>query len=447
MKKVLVILMVKIAAIISAESCVAYELCGVDIHGFISDGYLSNDENNFVEDTGENSFSYGEIGINFSKDLNDNLRFGVQIFAKDFSDVSENEIVVDWAYADCRIYEVLGLRIGQIKFPHGLYNEIRDIDTLRTSIFLPDSVYHEVSYDLYANDAVLSLQGISSRDLYLSLQGIGIYGYIDLSIAGGLTYQAMYGTQKVDPNSNTTKRQIDYLNTKTPFINLSDSLIENDSVEVDYKYAGNLLWDTPLDGLRIGCSLDNLKMRASSRFTDHLKANINGQDITIVNGGEKIETKYDKLENWVFSAEYTWRNLILTAEYILTIKDYEVASDSFKSLPIGNAAEQSTATGWYVGGAYRFTDWLEFGGYYSQSNFDTIKDSNTEYSVYFFKEFRDVCATVRFDINSYWAIKFEAHGFKGSYPVNDLLADLATLTSTNVEEDWYMYTAKMTVAF
>ena len=129
MKKALIILISGLATILFAAPSIAYEFLGVDIHGFISQGYLSSGEDSVEED----SFEYSEIGLNFGRELNDNLRFGLQLFAKEFAEVSNNEIKIDWAYADYRFHELLGIRLGQIKFPHGLYNEIRDIDMLRYS--------------------------------------------------------------------------------------------------------------------------------------------------------------------------------------------------------------------------------------------------------------------------------------------------------------------------
>ncbi len=445
MKKVLMIVIIGLVAVLSATPGIAREIGGVDIHGFLSSGYLKGDETAFVKDSDESSFVFGEFGINFSKDLDENLRFGIQLFAKEFNDVSHNEVKIDWAYADYRLHERLGFRLGQMKFPHGLYNENRDIDMLRTSIFLPDSVYQEVSYDLYSNDSVLSMQGISSRELYLSLQGICLYGFIDLSSLGGLSYQAMYGTKKI--NSNITERQVQYSRIQTPFVNLSSSLFESDEVKVDYKYAGNLIWDTPMDGLRLGCSLDNIKMSASARLSEDLTADIGGNEMVLANSGEVIETKYDKLENWVFSAEYTWDNFIFVSEYILTTKDYAVGDDAFESSPLGGTSKNNISTGWYVGGTYRLLDWFELGGYYSQSRYDKNNDSDSDYSVHFFSEFDDICLTARFDINMFLAVKLEAHSLRGNYTVNNLSADFTQAISESIEEQWGMYAAKVTAAF
>ncbi len=449
MKNALIFLIGGLAFIFSIVPSIAGELGSTDIHGFISQGYLSSTTNDFSEDSKDTSFVYSEVGLNFGKDLTDDLRLGLQLFAKEFADLSNNEIVFDWAYADYRFHEMLGMRFGMIKFPHGLYNEIRDIDMLRTSVFLPDGVYREASYDLYVDDVFLSLQGISSRDLYLSLQGTGLYGYIDLGAVGGFSYQMMYGTQNIESSSDNSNRQLDYLSKITPFISVwnEGNFIGSTELQVDYKYAGNLLWDTPLEGLRLGASLDNLKMSVSSKVSKDLAADLNGFEMPLLNKGDSVNIDYNKIENWVYSVEYTWNNLLLMAEYLRTNKEYEIAIDASESnLLIEGAETDSTSKGWYVGGAYRFADWFELGGYYSESRYEDDK-SITNFSVNFFTEFDDICATARVDMNEFWTLKLEVHNFRSSYMTFNSFLDAMQKKNITVEDRWYMGTAKMTVSF
>ncbi len=451
MKKALVILIGWLTIIFSTAPSlsIAEEIIGMDVHGFISQGYLLSRENDFSVDNEDLSFVYSEVGLSFGKELTDDLRLGMQLFAKDFAEVSKNEVIFDWAYADYRFHEILGFRFGQMKFPHGLYNEFRDIDMLRTPIFLPDGVYQEVSHDLYVNDVFLSLQGISSRDLYQSLQGIGLYGYIDLNVLGGLTYQAMYGRQDIESNSDISERQLDYVSKIAPFMPIwsEGNFVENKDVEVDYKYAGCLFWDTPLEGFRMGASLDNLKMSVSSVVSEDLAVDFNGFEIPLLDKGDSLKIKYNKIENWVYSIEYTRNNLLLMAEYLLANKEYEITSEAFeRNLLLDGAGADATSTGWYVGGAYRFAHWFEMSGYYSKSNYDDDK-SITNFSVNLFNGLDDICATLRFDISEFWILKLESHRFKSSYLTYDSFRDALDKNNRAVEDEWYMYAAKMTVSF
>jgi hypothetical protein len=83
----------------------AYEVGGVDIHGFISQGFLYSDGYNYLaNDTEDGSFEYNEMGINFSRQMTDKLRIGVQFFSRDLGDAANNKITVDWAYAETESY-------------------------------------------------------------------------------------------------------------------------------------------------------------------------------------------------------------------------------------------------------------------------------------------------------------------------------------------------------
>ncbi len=55
----------------------------VDIHGFVAQGYLKSDHNNFLADTEDGSFQFNEMGINFSTSMGENLRLGMQLFSRD----------------------------------------------------------------------------------------------------------------------------------------------------------------------------------------------------------------------------------------------------------------------------------------------------------------------------------------------------------------------------
>ena len=82
----------------------------VEIHGFISQGYLWTTDNNYLADTEKGSFEFNELGINFSTWLSADLRAGIQLFARDLGTIGNDEITIDWAYADYHWRDWLGLR-------------------------------------------------------------------------------------------------------------------------------------------------------------------------------------------------------------------------------------------------------------------------------------------------------------------------------------------------
>ena len=151
----------------------ASDLSSVSIHGIISQGYIKSTENNYLGDTKDGTFEFNEMGINFTTELTDRLNLGMQMFAQDKGYFGNDNITIDWAFARYRFKDYFGLMAGRIKGPVGFYSEIRDIDSLRTFILLPQSVYME-----------------SLRELLIGIKGVGIYG----DLPYGLSYKFLYGT-------------------------------------------------------------------------------------------------------------------------------------------------------------------------------------------------------------------------------------------------------------
>lgn len=407
MKKSLLILIAGLAfTFFFAHSLAAGER-DVQIHGFISQGYISTTENNFISDSQKGTFEFNEVGINFGKELTDNMHIGIQFFSRDFGETGNNEVKIDWALADYRPLDWLGIRFGQIKTPHGLYNEYRDVDALRTYVLLPQSVYPEIT-----------------RDVTLSIQGGGIYGLINMDAVGRLSYQALYGTQTIDPNNNRLSETLAVI---------PQTFIDNDRTEVDRKYAGNLVYDGPLPGLRLGVSYDNIEMALSGKYN---------KEIVIFPVGHPVRMKFDTNENWVYSLEYTWENLVLMAEYMDTYRRYD------NSVAGSGEFEQ---TGWYAGGIYRLTDWFELGGYYSSTESDTRENIGSFTFPDYYDDLTDICATLRFDINEYWLLKLEYHTLTGAKGLsawdNPSSSPGDSIFTEDFEKNWTMFAAKLTASF
>src|SRR5580698_2804466 len=59
-------------------------LLSIDIHAFVTQGFILSRSNQYLADeTTHGSFQYSEVGLNFTKDLTDRLRLGLQLFAED----------------------------------------------------------------------------------------------------------------------------------------------------------------------------------------------------------------------------------------------------------------------------------------------------------------------------------------------------------------------------
>lgn len=404
MKKRFALLSVILLVLMTGNSQ-GLELEGVDIHGFISQGYLKTDDNNFLAETEDGTFQFNEIGINFGKQLTGKLHLGLQLFARDQGKIGNDEVVVDWGYADYHWKDWMGIRAGIMRVTHGLYNETRDIDMLRTSILLPQSIYAE-----------------SQRDAYSRIQGAGFYGEIILGAFGSFSYQMAIGTTNID-NDGGIARQIE------------DTLPgEVQNIDVGTLYNGSLQWNSPLEGFRMGVT--------GVKTTD-MEIELQ-MDVVMGPPGTpptsmSIISDTPVFETAVFSAEYTWENFIFSAEYM-----YMHVENVIEGI---TPLIETTPEGWYAGVSYRFTDWFELGTYYSVfyndkddrdgENYKAMEPPEPGYKAWL----KDCALSAKFDINEYWTAKMEVHKMDGA---------ALQFTKDNPDgndEDWYLMAAKLTFSF
>jgi len=387
----------------------------VDIHGFISQGYIQSSANNYLSiQCEEGSFEFNEAGINFSVQLTDELRGGIQVLSRDIGDQGNNKFMLDWAYSDYRIKDYLGVRAGKIKTPLALYNEGRDVDALRSCILLPQSVYDE-----------------TIRDFTFAFQGGSIYGNVQLGPFGNADYQAYMGTYNIpNPRSGFWRMAFDFLGqnvdelaqlevgTGTPV----QSEFNNTSVNGDRLYGGAFIWETPILGLRLGGFFMNAKLdmkgdyKASADQTMTLQ-DTEGQPVQltstrIMSRDIRIDVHVPKY--YTVSAEYMWQNLLLAAEY--NAREYHVDIHGLSPFMVKEILDMVLDfDGYYGMVSYRFFPWLEAGTYYSVFN-DTENGRETGEKKYKLYQ-KDTCGFLRFDITNNWLAKIEGHIFDGATQV------------------------------
>ncbi len=276
---------------------------GVQVHGFISQGALLTSDNNYLATTERGSLEFAEAGINFTKQLDDRLSAGIQLFARDLGPDSNYDATFDWLYLDYHWKDWLGLRAGRVKLPYGLYNDTSDIDAAQPVVLLPQSVYP-----------------ITNREFLLAQTGLELYGYRPLGRAGAVDYEAYLGTLTLNLAS-------------TPGEQVSN-------VEVPYVGGGRVLWETPISGLRVGGSL----------LTGEIDA-----DIAIVGQMTGVPVPFVlKAREWLASIEYANDGFLFAAEYG---RDHD-------STTYG-ATYPSISEQTYGLASYRWRPWLQTTAYYS----------------------------------------------------------------------------------
>lgn len=377
----------------------AVDLAGIDIHGFISQGFLWSDDNNYLADTEDGSFQFNELGVNLSKELTDQLRVGIQFFSRDMGPVDNNDVIIDWAYGDYRWRDWLGLRAGVIRQIQGLYNETRDFDMLRTTILLPQSIYNDID-----------------RDFYGRLAGGSLYGIIPMGPAGSLSYNLLIGTKNLEEDSGIS-RWVE-----------SSGLFDVTGYDEGVFYNGSIVWQTPFEGLRVGAT--------GVKTTDLQQDLKTAVPLGPIPAGATFTNDITEFYSYVFSAEYIWRELVVAAEYMKQKTSSEIPN--FRS-----TANKPEA--YYFSATYRFTDWLELGSYYSVYYTDDDDKNGDNFKARGLDDFRgwqkDFALSARFDINEYWVFKLEGHRIDGAAQV------LPQDNPDGLEEDWFLFAAKLTFSF
>ena len=396
------------------------------IHGLIGQGFMMSSANNYFMDTKDGSVEFNEAAINFTVQIGPRLRGGMQFFSRDFGPNGNNEIFLDWGYLDYRWNDYLGFRAGKIKRPSGFYNTIRDIDALRTFVLLPQGVYDE-----------------SIRDFTMSAQGASVYGNIPLGFAGDLDYEGYYGISNMDPDRSFTKDLFSGIASDIGFGiymqmlsmgNLPQGAVLNTNVQnasnkMKHSEGLALVWNTPLNGLRLGATRMMGQTRQSATFNYHmLMQNVTITQVTIP---FVSKVKFKALD--VYSAEFLWNNLSLAGEYLFM--DREITSEG-KKRP---ALKQSS---YYGQASYRFTSWLEAGTYYSVLYPDADDKEGEHYDDAKYRAWqKDLCFTLRFDLNDRWLMKFETHFMDGTAQLSE------SLNPGGCDRDWQLYAVKTSIIF
>jgi hypothetical protein len=336
-----------------------------ELHGFVSQGFLLSSKNNYLAVSKPGSAEFTEVGLNVTKNLTDQFRMGVQLFARDLGPVGNYQPTFDWFYLDYRFWDWLGVRAGRNKIPFGLYNEINDVDVARVPILLPQSVYP-----------------IDHRDYLLAQTGIELYGNIALSVAGALEYRAYAGTLFLDAKS------------PNPAVTVS-------GVTVPYVVGGRLMWLTPIDGLQVGASVQLLRFDAKYQFSTDLTRAIMMRPQGPANFNGSVPIKF-RLQLWVASLEYSAHDLLFAAEY--SRWHGTIDSGVEEVLPDSSALNER----FYAMASYRVVPWFTAGVYYSGYYVD-VHDRHGRDAYQ-----HDGALTLRFDATTYWLFKLEGHLMRGT---------------------------------
>ena len=405
------------------------------LHGFVSQGYLNTSRNQYLMPRSVNgTAAYTEAAINLSTQPTDRLRVGIQFLGRNFGATGNDQVLIDWAYGDYRWKDQLGIRAGKVKMPFGLHNEGRDVDMLRTSIFLPQGIYNE-----------------KQRDFVLAYEGAGIYGNLDLQAVGELDYHIYAGTLNVPSTSKGFWGDL--------FANVGQEMEEqvglafdqeagtapgtskaafrsNDEAQVTFPwiYGGSFNWTTPLEGLRFGASgmTGRYNIQSQLRYDVIVPVVVFGVNYEIYYPFEVPVDETVKIDHIaVFSGEYN-------------LNDLTIAAEAYHDRIFG-----SSTKGWYGSVGYRFSRALSLACYYSDSDpvaaVEALSPGARDDLPDYYGWQRDWTISSRLDLTDFWLFKLEYHFIDGVALTNPRPHDVDL--ADPMKRKWGMVAAKTTFHF
>ncbi len=463
MKRVKYLVLAAVAVLLAPCTGLAFDLEQVRINGFVSQGYMESSDNNFLADTKGGTTQFNEVGLAVTSQVTDKLRIGAQILSRDLGEVGNNEVKLDWGFADYHHNDYHGLRVGKVKLPMGLYNEGRDSDFLRPMVFLPQSIYDE-----------------TKRDLLVAYQGGGLYGNIPLGLLGDIDYHGFYGSINI-PDDALLPKALQQNATFTLRSNLGPVLVPahrpefvayhaarlglapgDPSVQAaatadaqqfvqginvtklevnnDHIGGGSLVFNTGVDGLRLGFSYLEVSNEIDLVLNKSVDTTIDPLNPSEVFVPTKLKGTLDNKSTIVGSLEYTIGDLVLAGEYSETDRE---------QIFHGYDAMDATSQSWYAMASYTLFDKLTLSAlydvYYSDKDDKDGEDfeaTNPAQRKDFFTWRKDIGVGVRYDVNANWTVKAEYHDVDGAGLFMTVVNDPADL-----KEDWEYFAVKASYNF
>ncbi len=354
------------------RSAPAFEVFeGFQVHGFLSQGYFLTTNNNlFGSSERGGSLDFTEIGVNASWVPRPNLQLAVQFLSRRVGEASEGEPDLDFGLLDYTALSTaerrVGVRLGRVRLPFGLFNEIRDVAFARSSILLPQSVYLD-----------------RSRDFALSGDGAMFYG------------------EQRSPWGNVVLELGPFLprvaDEETEFAFLGNDF----PGELDNRWAfiGRLIYETPEQALRLAVTGASVETGYRPRFDP----------------SNDLGPGKDLFEPVVFSAQYNAEHWTLTGEYARRPLKDEGFSSPFLDFDLDIVGES-----YYIEGLYRLADdWqmvLRYDVLFTNVDDRDGTEAKARFGIPAHTQFsKDWTFGVRYDITPSLMVRAEYHNLYGTF--------------------------------
>ncbi len=371
----------------SFEAAEADEEQSIRWHGFLSQGLIATDHNNFFGDSESVSTELTELGIGASWKATPRIHLSAQALYLKAGDSAPDDIKLDFGLIDINLLNGashgLGVRAGRLKNPYGFYNETRDVMTTRDSILLPESIYPD-----------------TLREIYHSSDSIGVHGYKEMGSVL-LQFDALSGKALINDDT------IEDMSLFSP-----GTTIENDKL-----WFARLMAEYDGGRIRAGISRVNLTGDVDPGPPNPLLPFIDGE----------LE-----LDLTLFSVEYNQIRWQVTAEYQLL--DARVSDFYFPGFHSENTGES-----WYIQTRFEFLpQWYllaRYDVYYGNKDDKDGKDRVATGNPPAYAAFaKDSTLGLRYEINEHWIVSTELHHVSGV----GWLTALDNADPTSLKKDWNM---------
>jgi hypothetical protein len=336
-----------------AITAAAQDLENLQVHGFATQGFLYSSHNNYLTmKSSDGSLQWTEGALSFSQAVTEKLRVGIQLHMSQMGEFGGPELEVDWASGDYKFNDRLGVRMGKIKTPLGLYNDSQDVDSLHLWVLLPQGMYP-----------------VDNRDYDLSELGGEVYGSMPLGERRGeIHYRGHAGGSALAEDGGYV-RQLQQYGVTFP------------SPPRGSTFGGDVRWATPLAGLTVGSSAISTSLEGT---------------------GDIGSLRMPPAMTLAYYAQFNRGKLHLAGEY------WRVPLYIVLNVGPNNIVMPMDSRAWYPMASYDLTKRLQVGSYYS--HYVNKTQSTQEYVSYS----KDWVVSGRYNFNSYFYGKLEAHFLHGT---------------------------------
>ena len=331
----------------------------IQIHGYATQGFLYTTNNNILTThSSDGSPAWTEAVLNIGAQPIPKLRIAVQgryFLLGNFG----NAVTLDWAAADYKADERLGVRFGKVKTPSGLFNDIQDIDPSYIWSLLPQSIYP-----------------ISSRNSVLAHYGGVAYGTLgEGGKLGKLEYRGWGGERQIAANDGYLLAQAE------------QGILAPNGIG-GATYGAAIHWRTPLRGLMVGASDSKQPMWSAN--------------LTAGNGALPGTESIAPFNVPNYFALYEKNKVMAAAEYGRLPISLNL---QFAGLPPNH--QRLDFRNWYAMASYKLTSKITAGVYDSQQFDRQAPLGPARYS-------KDWAISGRYDFSQYLYAKAEEHIIDGT---------------------------------